>query len=241
MVNCSNLIVKMSPRFVLGRENVPCVAEAVNRSLKADCTDFTLSFMKKKVEFKGPPGFMVDCILSFNSHNSGNFRLIEKSKISKSNLGSRLSKAKSILEIKQKAFVLLLIKVQDLKNATDPDKLYIIGKGIYRRVWFILDMDKIFWFRDLTSDFREIVISNSYNINKLCIILKHAIWRLRIYNLFREIFKFRDCKKAFFEFREIYYCETNCIFWFSRSRVSKWYATCLYFKSVKFSELQKIA
>ena len=33
----------MSPRFVLGRENVPYVAEAVNRSLKADCTDFTPS------------------------------------------------------------------------------------------------------------------------------------------------------------------------------------------------------
>ena len=31
----------MSPRFVLGRENVPCVAEVVNRSLKADCTDYT--------------------------------------------------------------------------------------------------------------------------------------------------------------------------------------------------------
>ena len=31
----------MSPRFVLGRENVPCVAEVVSRSLKADCTDFT--------------------------------------------------------------------------------------------------------------------------------------------------------------------------------------------------------
>ena len=30
----------MSPRFVLGRESVPCVAEVVNRSLKADCTDF---------------------------------------------------------------------------------------------------------------------------------------------------------------------------------------------------------
>ena len=30
----------MSPPFVLGRENVPCVAEVVNRSLKADCTDF---------------------------------------------------------------------------------------------------------------------------------------------------------------------------------------------------------
>ena len=32
----------MSPHFVLGRENVPCVEEVVNRSLKADCTDFTL-------------------------------------------------------------------------------------------------------------------------------------------------------------------------------------------------------
>ena len=36
-----HLIIEMSPRFVLGRENVPCVAEVVNRSLKADCTDFT--------------------------------------------------------------------------------------------------------------------------------------------------------------------------------------------------------
>ena len=35
------IIIEMSPRFVLGRENVPCVAEVVNRSLKADCTDFT--------------------------------------------------------------------------------------------------------------------------------------------------------------------------------------------------------
>ena len=30
----------MSPRFVLGWENVTCVAEVVNMSLKADCTDF---------------------------------------------------------------------------------------------------------------------------------------------------------------------------------------------------------
>ena len=36
--------VKTSPRFVLGRENVPCVAEVVNGSLKADCTDFTCTF-----------------------------------------------------------------------------------------------------------------------------------------------------------------------------------------------------
>ena len=44
MVNCINLIIEMSPRFVLGLENMPCVAEVVNRSLKADCTDFTISF-----------------------------------------------------------------------------------------------------------------------------------------------------------------------------------------------------
>ena len=34
----------MSPRFVLGRENVPCVAEVVNRSLEADSTDFMQYF-----------------------------------------------------------------------------------------------------------------------------------------------------------------------------------------------------
>ena len=45
MVNCINLIIEMSPRFLLGRENVPCVAEVVNRSLKADCTDFTAEFV----------------------------------------------------------------------------------------------------------------------------------------------------------------------------------------------------
>ena len=44
MVNYINLIIEMSPRFILGRENVPCVAEVVHRSLKADCTDYTISF-----------------------------------------------------------------------------------------------------------------------------------------------------------------------------------------------------
>ena len=39
----------MSPRFVLGREKVPCVAEVVNRSLKADCTDFTRILSQKDV------------------------------------------------------------------------------------------------------------------------------------------------------------------------------------------------
>ena len=37
----------MIPHFVLGRENVPCVAEVVNRSLKADCTDFTMGSISR--------------------------------------------------------------------------------------------------------------------------------------------------------------------------------------------------
>ena len=40
----------MSPRFVLGRKNVPCVAEVVNRSLKADCTDFTFTVARASAE-----------------------------------------------------------------------------------------------------------------------------------------------------------------------------------------------
>ena len=55
----------MSPRFVLGRENVPCVAEVVNRSLKADCTDFTYTFIASfpascfDVKLTGKPNFDV--------------------------------------------------------------------------------------------------------------------------------------------------------------------------------------
>ena len=43
-------------------------------------------------------------------------------------------------------------------------------------------------------------ISSSYNMKRLYIILKHVIWRLRIFNLFCEIFRFRDFKKAFINF-----------------------------------------
>ena len=35
-------------------------------------------------------------------------------------------------------------------------------------------------------------ISNFKNVNVLYIILKHVVWRFRMYNYFREIFKFRD-------------------------------------------------
>ena len=67
-------------------------------------------------------------------------------------------------------------------------------------------------------------ISNSWNMNISYIILKHVIWRFQIYNLFREIFKFREdksnnvfreirkcfCKTAKFEFfgKQIIYLES---------------------------------
>ena len=65
----------MSPRFVLGQENVPCVAEVVNRSLKADCTDFTpyaekelcvSRFLANLLVFYIVDGFKGDLIICFN-------------------------------------------------------------------------------------------------------------------------------------------------------------------------------
>ena len=49
-------------------------------------------------------------------------------------------------------------------------------------------------------------ISNSQNMNILYIILKHVIWRFQIYNLFREIFKFREDKSnnVFHEIRKCF-------------------------------------
>ena len=48
-------------------------------------------------------------------------------------------------------------------------------------------------------------ISDSYNTNISYIILKRVIWRVQIYNLFREIFKFRE-NKSNNVFREILKC-----------------------------------
>ena len=48
-------------------------------------------------------------------------------------------------------------------------------------------------------------ISNSQNMNILYIILKHVISRFQIYNLFREIFQFRE-DKSNNVFREIRKC-----------------------------------
>ena len=57
----------MSPRFVLGRKNVPCVAEVVNRSLKADCTDFNCNSIKKICFLENWQLFMGDQF-TFNSN-----------------------------------------------------------------------------------------------------------------------------------------------------------------------------
>ena len=56
----------MSPRFVLGRENVPCVAEVVNRSLKADCTDFTSTGDTCKNCAKCGKGFKISTNEAYN-------------------------------------------------------------------------------------------------------------------------------------------------------------------------------
>ena len=76
----------------------------------------------------------------------------------------------------------------------------------------------------------------------LYIILKHVAWRLRIHNLFREIFKFSDFKKAFMKFAKSIIAHIFAIFEyfakqaiysdFSRSRASKGYTICLNFKSL---------
>ena len=60
------------------------------------------------MHLKDPLVSWLCALLSFNSHNSDNFHLNEKNEISK--LGSPLSNTKNISEMKQKAFVLLLIE-----------------------------------------------------------------------------------------------------------------------------------
>ena len=48
----------MSPRFILGRENVSCVAEVVNKWLKADCADFNcVNSMFRYLHFRLKAGF----------------------------------------------------------------------------------------------------------------------------------------------------------------------------------------
>ena len=62
--------------------------------------------MHKEVNSKDPLVSWLSALWSFDYRNPGNFDPIEKNKISKSKLGSRLSKTKNISEIIEKAFAL---------------------------------------------------------------------------------------------------------------------------------------
>ena len=57
-------------------------------------------------------------------------------------------------------------------------------------------------------------------MNILYIILKHVIWRFQIYNLFREIFKFREDKSnnVFREIRKCFHKTAKFEFFISLSR-----------------------
>ena len=75
-------------------------------------------------------------------------------------------------------------------------------------------------------------ISNSYNMNILYIILKHVIWRFQIYNLFREIFKFREDKSnnVFAKFVNAFVKPRNLSF--SRNKLYIWNLLPLYLTGV---------
>ena len=80
MVNCINLIIEMSPRFVLGRENVPCVAEVVNRSLKADCTDFIQDLYFGFGQTLSSTNFLVIMFTEIDQSQTGNMSQSSNSK-----------------------------------------------------------------------------------------------------------------------------------------------------------------
>ena len=73
--------------------------------------------------------------MSFNSHNSGNFHRIQKSKMSKPNLGSRLCKT----EIEQKALVLLLIKHRTFLGTPGMSNFLVLSQTGWQ---FILGKDE---------------------------------------------------------------------------------------------------
>ena len=84
-------------------------------------------------------------------------------------------------------------------------------------------------------------------MNILYIILKHVIWRFQIYNLFREIFKFRDDKSnnvfretgvnAFVKPRNLNFSQNKLYIWnlqITRFKMIFMCIICLCSKSLKF-------
>ena len=50
----------MSPRFKVRRENVSCVVEVVNRSLKADCTDFITICADEMLNYCSKKSYLIE-------------------------------------------------------------------------------------------------------------------------------------------------------------------------------------
>ena len=75
-------------------------------------------------------------------------------------------------------------------------------------------------------------ISNSQNMNILYIILKHVIWRFQIYNLFREIFKFRGFTKAFTNFAKYIMLLSSRNLNISRNKLYIWNLQITCFKMI---------
>ena len=80
-------------------------------------------------------------------------------------------------------------------------------------------------------------------MNILYIILKHVIWRFQIYNLFREIFKFREDKaimyfakfvNAFVKPRNLNFSRNKLYIWDLQITRFKMMYNCLCSKSLKF-------
>ena len=91
------------------------------------------------------------------------------------------------------------------------NKLYITGKKIYWRVGLVLNIGEICLFREFIINFLEIgEIQAIFGSSKIIRLIehKHCTHHFEVrgmeitntHNFFREIFKFRDFKKAFMNF-----------------------------------------
>ena len=119
----------------------------------------------------------------------------------------------------------------NFERGKSPPKLYIVGKGIYQRCRFILDIGKKFGVRNFMSDFSEMVeiwaIFGSSNIKISYIILKHVTWRFHHIICFAKYLNF--AQKYFrisrnlllFILLILIFRKTNYIIGFSRLHASK--------------------
>ena len=75
-------------------------------------------------------------------------------------------------------------------------------------------------------------ISNFKNMNVLYIILKHGVWRFRIYNYFREIFKFRDFMNTLRNFAKFVFAHIFAKFEYFAKVIIYWNLQTTYLKMI---------